>query len=556
MAPVETPDLNGAFPRLGDEQIAALSTRGERRRTRAGEVLYREGEPVSDFIVVLEGLVAIVEGDGERELAVHGPGRFLGEVNLLTGQAAFLTAVVREAGAVLVVPLERLREAVAQDARLGDLIVQAYLVRRSLLIELGSGFRIVGSRYDPDTRRLREFAARNRLPHRWLDLERDPQAEALLRELGIGPEDTPVVIWRGRTVLRNPGNAELARTIGLRPTTSAPLDCDLLVVGAGPAGLAAAVYGASEGLATVVLDGVATGGQAGTSSRIENYLGFPSGISGAELAERAVIQARRFGARITVPAKATGLERLDGHHVLRLDDGSAVRALTVLIATGARYRRLDVPRIGELEGISVYYAATWMEAQFCAGDPIVIVGGGNSAGQAAVFLSKHAHRIHLAIRHEDLGRDMSRYLVDQIERIPTVDVLRCTELRELVGGGALEAVVVEDRRTGRRRRLEARALFVFIGLEPHAGWLGGQLAVDERGFVLTGPDAVASELHADGWDLVRRPLPLETSRPGVFAAGDVRSGAIRRVASAVGEGAMAVRMVHEHLEQLGGGHGA
>lgn len=547
MTPVETPDLNGAFPRLGEEQVAALSARGRRRAVHAGEVLYREGEPAVEFIVVLEGLVAMVEDDGERELAVHGPGRFLGEVSLLTGQPAFLSAVVREPGAVLAIPVARLREAVAEDAAIGDLIVRAYLIRRSLLVELGGGFRIVGSRFDSDTRRLLDFAARNRLPHRWIDLERDPEAEALLRELGIGPQDTPVVIWRGRTVLRNPGNAELARTIGLRPAALSSLDCDLLVVGAGPAGLAASVYGASEGLSTVAVDGVGTGGQAATSSRIDNYLGFPAGISGAELAERAVIQAERFGARISVPAEATALERRDGHHVVRLDDGSTVSALTVLIATGARYRRLPVPRLEEFEGASVYYAATWVEARLCADDPVLVVGGGNSAGQASLFLSRHVRQVRLAIRHEDLGRDMSRYLQDQIERSPAVEVLRCTEVRELIGGKALEAVVVEDRRTGERTQLEARALFVFIGAEPHTGWMAGEIAVDDRGFVLTGPDAAARAAEAEGWGDSRRPLMLETSRPGVFAAGDVRSGSIKRVASAVGEGAMAVRLVHERL---------
>lgn len=554
MTPAETPDLRGAFPRLDDTQVAALAGWGERRAVQAGEVIYREGEPASELIVILGGLVAMVEGEDERELSLHGPGRFLGEVSVLTGQPAFLTAVVREPGEVLAVPVDRLREAVAEDARLGDLIVRAFLIRRSLLVELGAGFRIVGSRFDPDTRRLLEFAARNRLPHRWIDLERDPQAEALLRGLGIGPEDTPVVIWRGHTVLRNPANAELAHAIGLQPAGSSALDCDLLIVGAGPAGLAASVYAASEGLATLVLDGVAPGGQAGTSPRIDNYLGFPSGISGAELAERAVIQAERFGARISVSAQATALEGHDGHHVVRLDDGSVVRALTVLIATGARYRRLAVPGLAELEGISVYYAATWVEARHCAGDPIVVVGGGNSAGQAAVSLARHARRVHLVVRHEDLGRDMSRYLVDQIERNPRVDVLRCAEVRELIGHAALEAVVVADRRTGELRRMDARALFVFIGAEPHTKWLATRLALDDRGFVLTGADAAGSSGDGEGSGPVSRPLPLETSRPGVFAAGDVRRGSVKRVASAVGEGAMAVRQVHERLELLGGGH--
>jgi thioredoxin reductase (NADPH) len=538
----ETPDLDGAFPRLSEQQLLALEAHGERRRVRQGEVLYREGDERCDFYVVLEGQVAILEGYGGavRVVAVHGPRRFLGELGLLTGQAAFLTAVALEPGEVLVVPVERLRELVSQDAAFGDLVLRAYLIRRSMLIELGAGFRIVGSRYSPDTRRLREFAARNRLPHRWIDLEKDKEAERLLRQLGVAPEETPVVIWRGEQVLRNPTNAELARAIGLPAPKPGGTVCDLVIVGAGPAGLAAAVYAASEGLATVTFDAIATGGQAGTSPRIENYPGFPSGISGSELTERTVIQAEKFGADINVPAEATALEQRDGHHLVRLDDGQAVEGRTVVVATGARYRKLPVPRLEEFEGTSVHYAATHVEAQLCHGDPVAVVGGGNSAGQAAVFLMKHAARVSLLIRGGDLGRSMSRYLADRIERPPGIEVLRHTEVRELVGEGALEAVVVEDNRTGSRRRLEARALFVFIGAEPHTGWLGDRLALDDRGFILTGADAVPD----DG----RQPFLLETSLPGVFAAGDVRSGSIKRVTSAVGEGAMAIRLAHEYLE--------
>jgi thioredoxin reductase (NADPH) len=406
----------------------------------------------------------------------------------------------------------------------------------------------VGSRYSPDTRRLREFAARNRLPHRWIDLEEDREAEALLRELGISPQETPVVIW-SEHVLRNPSNAELARAIGLPAPGPAETACDLVIVGAGPAGLTAAVYGASEGLAAVALDAVATGGQAGTSSRIENYPGFPSGISGSELAERTVIQAEKFGARLSVPAEAIALEQRDGHHLIRLDDGGSVAGRTVLVATGARYRKLPVPRLEEFEGVSVHYAATLVEAQLCRNDPVAVVGGGNSAGQATVFLIRHAARVRLLIREDDLGKSMSRYLADRIERSPAVEILRYTEVRELVGDqGVLEAVVVEDDRAGERRTIQARALFVFIGAEPYARWLGGQLALDNRGFILTGPDAIRAAAHGPGQDAHRQPFLLETSRPGVFAAGDVRSGSIKRVASAVGEAAMAVRLVHEYLE--------
>jgi thioredoxin reductase (NADPH) len=545
----ETPDRYGAFPRLSDAQIETLARHGERQRVEPSEALFREGDKRYDFFVVLDGKVMVVSGYGgeERMIAVHGPRRFLGELSLLTGQAAFFTAVVREPGEVLVVPVERLRALVTQDTVLGDIVLRAYLLRREMLIGLGAGFQIVGSRFSPDSRSLREFAARNRLPYRWIDLEEDEAAEALLNGLDVAPEETPVVIWRGNQVLRNPSNEELAQMIGLRARSVAEDVCDLLVVGAGPAGLAAAVYGASEGLGTVALDAVATGGQAGTSPRIENYLGFPSGISGAELANRAEIQAEKFGARISVPAEATALDERDGYYVVRFDDGSEATARTVLITTGARYRKLDVPRLEELEGTCVYYAATMMEAHLCRGDPVAVVGGGNSAGQATLFLAQHTTKVTLLIRHEDLGRDMSRYLADRIERSPKVEVLRTTEVRELVGDRALEALVVENNQTGERRRIEARELFVFIGAKPHTGWLGDKLALDDRGFVLTGR-AVRPAENGEGQDAGHEPYLLETSLPGVFAAGDVRSGSIKRVASAVGEGAMAIRLVHARLQ--------
>jgi thioredoxin reductase (NADPH) len=545
----ETPDRYGAFPRLSDAQIETLARHGERQRVEPGEVLFREGDKRYDFFVVLDGKVMVVSGYGgeERMIAVHGPRRFLGELSLLTGQAAFFTAVVREPGEVLVVPVERLRALVTQDTVLGDIVLRAYLLRREMLIGLGAGFQIVGSRFSPDSRSLREFAARNRLPYRWIDLEEDEAAEALLNGLDVAPEETPVVIWRGNQVLRNPSNEELAQMVGLRARSVAEDVCDLLVVGAGPAGLAAAVYGASEGLGTVALDAVATGGQAGTSPRIENYLGFPSGISGAELADRAEIQAEKFGARISVPAEATALDERDGYYVVRFDDGSEATARTVLITTGARYRKLDVPRLEELEGTCVYYAATMMEAHLCRGDPVTVVGGGNSAGQATLFLAQHTTKVTLLIRHEDLGRDMSRYLADRIERSPKVEVLRTTEVRELVGDRALEALVVENNQTGERRRIEARELFVFIGAKPHTGWLGDKLALDDRGFVLTGRAARPAG-NGEGQDAGHEPYLLETSLPGVFAAGDVRSGSIKRVASAVGEGAMAIRLVHARLQ--------
>jgi thioredoxin reductase (NADPH) len=470
---------------------------------------------------------------------VHGPRRFLGELGLLTGQPSFTGAVVREAGEVLEVPISAVRELVTGDPEFGDLLLRAFLSRRWMLIGLGAGLRVVGSRYSPDLRRLREFLARNRIPHAWLDLEHDSSAETLLRNLGVAPEETPIVIWRGERVLRNPSNAELARILGLTPARGAAKACDLVVVGAGPAGLAAAVYGASEGLATVVLDGIAAGGQAATTSRIENYLGFPTGVSGSELAERATLQAEKFGARLAVPARATALESDHGQHRIRLDDGSELLTRTVMIATGKRYRRLPVPRLEEFEGASVHYAATQVEAQLCADDPVAVVGGGNSAGQAAEFLSRQVTEVHLVVREPALTEFMSRYLSSRIERNPKIDVLLETEIRGLEGDDVLEEIVVENTATGGRRRIAARALFIFIGAEPQTDWLDGELALDDGGYIATGAAAGAH------W-------PLETSREGVFAVGDVRSGSVSRVASAVGEGAMAVRLIHAHLQQVGG----
>lgn len=545
----ETPDLHGAYPRLSDDQIALLEAGGARRPVEIGDALVREGERSDYFFVVLSGKVAVIstDEDGDREvIRVHGPGRFLGELADLEGQTAFYTAEVVEPGEVLVIPNERVRALVAHDPVLSDLILRAYLVRRSLLIQDGSGFRIVGSCFDPDTVRLCEFAARNRLPHRWVDLERDSHAERLLQRFGISPEDAPVVIWGGE-VLRNPTTTELARRVGLPVADVAPDECDVVVVGAGPAGLGAAVYGSSDGLVTTAVERMATGGQAGTSSRIENYLGFPGGISGADLAERAVLQAGKFGARIMLAAEVTRLQSDSGHHVLHFADHSTVVTRAVVLATGARYRRLAVPGIESFEGKCVYYAATVHEALMCGAGPVVIVGGGNSAGQAAVFLAERVSRVYVVIRGDDLNKDMSRYLSDRIRQHPRVTVRLCTEVREVHGDHALTAVVTEDTRTGERQTIGTRALFVFIGAVPNTAWLAGAIKLDDRGFVATGSAALYSDTDSSLRATQRRPMMLETSRPGVFAAGDVRSGSVKRVASAVGEGSMAIRQIHEYF---------
>jgi thioredoxin reductase (NADPH) len=529
----ETSDLQGAYPRLDDGQIAALAALGSRRAVRPDQILFREGDRDYDFHVVLDGKVAVVAARGspdERLIGVHGHGRFLGELGLLTGQTSFYTAIVVQDGEVLTVMTSQLRELMARDPAFGDIILHAFLVRRSILIGLGAGLCIVGSRYSPDTRRVRDFAARNRVPHRWLDLEADPPADQLLARAGVRPEETPLVLVYGQ-VLRNPSNTELAAAIGLPIPAATHSDADVLVVGAGPAGLSAAVYGASEGMRVVVLDSVATGGQAGTTSRIENYLGFPAGISGAELAERATLQARKFGAQFAIPAEARSIRRDGLHYTVDLADGSSVTATAVVAASGARYRQLNVPRADYFAEMSIYYAASQAEALICYGDPVAIVGGGNSAGQAAVFLSQHAAQVTMVVREHDLSQSMSRYLIDQVSRIGNANVMLGSEIRELRGDQSLEALVVEDRDTGARRMVKARALFVFIGASPSTGWLGDVVQMDHRGFVRTG-----------------RRSPLETSEPGIFAVGDVRSGSTKRVATAVGEGAMVIRLALERTQ--------
>jgi thioredoxin reductase (NADPH) len=541
---METPDREGAFPTLSDAELAILESAGRRVALAPGETLYRAGDATNDFYAVLSGLVAIT--DGAEVIGVHGARRFLGELNLVTGEPVYLTAVVREGGEALVLSRDALQGVVSAHQALGDRILSAYLARRAVLIGRGAGMRLIGSRFSPDTRRLREFLTRNRIPHAFVDLETDEQAEALLRGLCVKTGETPVVVT-GERVLRNPGNSELADALHLRGRMDAARVYDTIVVGAGPAGLGAAVYAASEGLDTLLIDSVATGGQASTSARIENYLGFPAGISGSELAERAGMQAARFGVDIAVPETATALGAENGYHAIEVDGGARILGRTVVLATGASYRRLSVERLDEFEGLGVYYAATQVEAQMCANDPVVVVGAGNSAGQAAMFLSAHAERVWLLVRGENLERTMSRYLVDQVEAASGIEVRCRTEVRELHGNGTLSAITAERNAGGDRETLDARALFVFIGADPCTGWLGGQLAVDDDGFIATGQDLALTHLDPAGAGQDRPPLPLETSSAGIFAVGDVRSQSIKRVASAVGEGAMAVRLIHQYL---------
>src|SRR5919112_1454164 len=537
-------------PRLRTDQIKLLKRYGKTRETEEGEVLFRAGDTENDFIVVLEGEVKV--GDdfpGEwRTIGTFQEGRFLGELNMLTGQAMYLTGVVSEAGEVLAITRERLKEVVTEETNISDIILRAFLARRSYMVKQGLGLRIIGSRHSGDATRLREFAARNRVPHVWMGLEDDPRAGALLERLDAKPSETPVTVWQGEDVLKNPTNLQFAHATGLEVDAPLQETYDLVVIGAGPAGLGASVYGASEGLSTLALESVALGGQAGTSSRIENYPGFPAGLSGFELASRILVQADKFGAQTVVPQEAVDLRRQDGYYRIELSEGGEVAARSVIVATGARYRRLEVPQLERFEGVSIHYAATEAEAQRCADEEVVVVGGGNSAGQAALFLAGRTQRVYLLIRGDDLAKGMSRYLVERVAAAENIVLLPNTEVRELVGEDRLEGVVVEDNRSGARRTLGTVALFVFIGAQANTGWLQGAVEFDERGFVLTGRELDGSVLEEDTWrGLSREPDLLETSMPGVFAAGDGRSGSIKRVASAVGEGSMAVRLVHQYL---------
>jgi thioredoxin reductase (NADPH) len=544
-------------PMLRTDQIEILKRYGHTRKTEVGDVLFRAGDTRNDFIVVLEGEVKVGDdfaGEELRTIGVFHESRFLGELNMLTGQAMYLTGVVSEAGEILSIPRERLKEVVTEEPNISDVILKAFLARRSYMVRTGLGLRIIGSRHSADAARLREFAARNRVPHVWMKLGEDPQAEALLGRLGAKPSETPVTVWQGEDVLKNPTNLEFARATGLEVAAPLQRTYDLVVVGAGPAGLGASVYGASEGLSTLALESVALGGQAGTSSRIENYPGFPAGLSGFELASRILVQADKFGAHTAVPQEAIGLQRReDGRFLIELSAGGEVTARSVIVASGARYRRLAVAGLERFEGESVHYAATEAEAQRCEGEEVAVIGGGNSAGQAALFLAGRARRVYLLIRGSDLGKGMSRYLVDRITNTRNIDLLANTEVRELLGEDRLDGVVVGDNRSGARRTLGSRALFAFIGAEANTGWLKGTVELDERGFVLTGRELEGSAFDEDPWrGLSREPYLLETSMPGIFAAGDARSGSTKRCATAVGEGAMAVRLVHQYLADAGG----
>jgi thioredoxin reductase (NADPH) len=536
-----------ATPTLDAADMALVTQLGERREVHEGEYLYREGDVTNDFFVLVSAEIDMVVtvDDEERPIVHHGPGRFLGELGMLSGLRVFVSARVVSGGEVVAISRDRLRQLMATDPRLGSIILAAFVARRALLMtNAAPTVRVIGSQYSPESLHIREFLTRTHVPHEWLDADRDPQVAGLLEHFGIAATELPFVIASG-TVLRQATPGSVASYLGLT-AESLPKRCfDLLVVGGGPAGLAAAVYGASEGLSTLGVEMTAPGGQAGMSSRIENYLGFPMGISGSDLTERAIIQAEKFGATLTAPCTVVSLGTRAGHLVARLSDGSEVAGRAVIAATGASYRRIEASRLDDFEGNGVYYAATDMEARMCGTSPVVVVGGGNSAGQAAIFLGQSGCAVTLLIRGSDLNKDMSRYLVERIEVDPQITVRTRTSIVAVDGDETLRAVHLAG--PDGTTRFACSGVFSFIGADPSSGWLTGCAALDERGFVLTDLALTPEQLGEDWLTLGRSPLPFETSHPGLFAVGDLRSGSTKRVAAAVGEGSSAVRSVHQYL---------
>jgi thioredoxin reductase (NADPH) len=550
-APLLDADDPALFPKLTQAQVQLLVPHGKVRRMTAGEVLFREGDKTYDVMVVLEGRVSVVVGSGEeeRELVRQGPGDLMVELNLFTGQGTGATGIVRAAGSVLAVPADGFRELVGRDLSFGDFVLQTLFRRRQALERLQLGIRIVGSRFDRDTQRLREFAVRNRLLHEWVDAD-DLRARPWLADLGISEATSgPVVLLEASRFLINPTNEELAGATGLSPRPQAEGQTyDLAVVGAGPGGLAASVYGAAGGLSTILIDAVAVGGQAATSGRIENYLGFPAGISGAELAERSLLQAEKFRVNISVPYRAVGLGERDGFHVIALEGSEELLAKAVVLALGVQYRRMPIEGLEQFEGNGIAYAVDVTRGELPPGQTAVVVGGANSAGQAALTLAEDGHHVFLIVRADSLAAGMARYLRDRIAHDPAIDVLPGHEVRAVSGSEHLEHVIVEETTSGDRQTLAATAMVVLIGAQPRTEWLADQIRLDKDGFILTGPQLGTMQVQGEPWKtLGREPFLVETSRPGVFAVGDVRSGSTKMVAPAAGDGGMAVRFAGEHL---------
>jgi thioredoxin reductase (NADPH) len=540
------------FPTLTAAQIARIAKSGVTRPIARGDVLIEAGDHVVPFFVVTRGEIEIVQPtrNGDNLIAVHGPGKFTGEANLILGRRSLMRAVASEPGEVIQLTRERLLDLVQTDAEISEILMRAFINRRMELAQAGIGdVALVGSMHCAGTLRIREFLTRNGHPFKFVDLDREPEVQALLDGFQVTLADIPVLICRGDVVLRNPTNQTIADCLGFNDSIDRTQMRDVVIVGAGPAGLAAAVYAASEGLDALVIEASSPGGQAGSSSRIENYLGFPEGISGQKLASFAYAQAEKFGAQVLIARGATALTCDRKPYRIDIGDGTTLPARSVIIATGAQYRKPDIANLSSFEGAGVYYNATFMEAQLCSADEVIVVGGANSAGQAAVFLSQTAARVLMLVRGNGLADTMSRYLVHRIEGTPNIDLQTNAEIVALEGNGRLEYVQCCDKRTGQINRLAIRHVFLMTGAVPNTAWLSGCVATDSKGFIKTGPDLTRDDLTAARWPLERPPHLLETSLPGVFAVGDVRGGNVKRVASAVGEGSIAISFVHRTLTE-------
>jgi thioredoxin reductase (NADPH) len=541
------------FPKLTAQQMARLATHGARMESHAGEVLVEPGDRPRKFFVVLAGTLELLlaRQSGYELFHTLTAGDFTGELSALRGSAGMVRIRVGKDGTLIGIDVEQLRAIVQTDAELSELFMRAFILRRmGLLSENPCDVVLIGSEHSADTLRLTEFLTRNTFPFHTLDVNSDADAQTALERFHVPAEDVPVVICRGTHVLKNPSNFELATCLGVNPQVDDSRVHDLLIVGAGPAGLAAAVYGASEGLDVRLVEITAPGGQAGTSSKIENYLGFPTGISGLALAGRALTQAQKFGANLTVASQAIALHGEQRPYVVDLAEGASVRANIVVIASGAKYRALSIENLSRFLGAGIYYAATALEARLCSNEEVIIVGGGNSAGQAAVFLSGSCRQVHLVVRAAGLADSMSSYLIRRIEDSPNITVHVRTQISALEGDRELQRITWRRGAEAIEERLDIRHVFLMTGALPNTQWLQGSLALDDRGFVRTGPDLRPEDLSAGHWALARQPYLLETNLPGVFAAGDVRCGSVKRVAAAVGEGSSCVQFVHRALREF------
>jgi thioredoxin reductase (NADPH) len=541
-----------AFPTLTTAQIQRIAAHGRARAIARGDVLVEVGAKVVPFFVVNSGEIQVLRPSGGSEtlIVTHRPGQFSGEANMITGRRALMRVRVSEPGEAIELDHEQLLGLIQTDAELSEILMRAFILRRIELIAGGLGdVVLIGSTHCGGTLRVKEFLTRNGHPYHYIDLDRDPDAQELLDRFHVSAADVPVLICRGDAVLRNPTNQRIAECLGFNDAIDQTHVRDLVIVGAGPAGLAAAVYGASEGLDVLVLESNAPGGQAGSSSRIENYLGFPTGISGLDLTGRAYAQAQKFGAQIMIAKGATKLACGRQPYAVQIDDGTRIPARALIIATGVEYRKPALENVSQFEGAGVYYGATPMEAQLCVGEDVIVVGGGNSAGQAAVFLAETVKRVHMLVRGDGLVDTMSRYLIRRIEDNPAIVLRTHAEIVALEGDRHLEQVRWRDNRTGSLETSDTRHVFMMTGAVPNTGWLERCVVLDDKRFIKTGPDLSQDDLAAAAWPLTRPPYLLETSRPGVFAVGDVRGGNIKRVASAVGEGSIAIAFVHQVLRQ-------